>query len=303
MAAGGVVSADANGRRVRELLATASIEVSPRDELAGDGLRGHFPAGSTIFITHPPSADYPRIIAACTRLRKAGFVPVPHIAARRLASMDDAVDFVRRATGDAGVDDVLLIGGDPDRPAGPFRDSLTLLIGGILECHGIERVRFAGYPEGHPHISSKALDTALDTKLRLAKERGLAASIVTQFGFEAAPIERWIAELRLRGVQCPVRVGIAGPAPVVSLAKFAVRCGIRSSLRALARGQTSFARILTEAAPDALIDALAGGETSAGRIDGLHVFTFGGVAHTARWRQAKLDQSRDAIAVSRSSEA
>ncbi len=290
MAAGGVASQEPNARRVRELLATASIEVSPRDELAGDGLRGLLPPGSTVFISHPPSADHSGIVAGCARLRRAGFIPVPHIAARRLASMEDAVDFVRRATGDAGVDDVLLIGGDPDWPAGPFRDSLTLLIGGILECHGVERVRFAGYPEGHPHISTKALDTALDTKLRLAKERGLAASIVTQFGFEPEPIERWIAELRLRGVECPVRVGVPGPARVVSLAKFAVRCGIGSSLGALARGHTAFARILTEAAPDALIDALAGGETNAGRIDGLHVFTFGGVARTARWRQARLDK-------------
>lgn len=288
MAAGSVASSAANAGRVRELLAAASIELSPRDELAGEGLRDLFPPRSTVFISHPPSADYSGIVAACARLRKAGFVPVPHIAARRLASLEDAEDFLRRAAGEADVEDVLLIGGDPDWPAGPFRDSLTLLIGGILECHGIERVRFAGYPEGHPHISAKALDAALDAKLALAKERGLAASVVTQFGFEPAPIERWIAGLRSRGVNCPVRVGIAGPARVVTLAKFAVRCGIGSSLRALARGHTAFARILTEAAPDTLIDALAAGEADAGRIDGLHIFTFGGAARTATWRQAKL---------------
>lgn len=287
MAAGSVRSA-ANAGRVRELIAAASIELSPCDELAGDGLRNLFPPGSTVFISHPPSADYSGIVTACARLRKAGFVPVPHIAARRLASLEDAEDFLRRAAGEAAVEDVLLIGGDPDWPAGPFRDSLTLLIGGILECHGIERVRFAGYPEGHPYISTKALDAALDAKLALAKERGLAASVVTQFGFEPAPIERWIAGLRSRGVNCPVRVGVAGPARVVTLAKFAVRCGIGSSLRALARGHTAFVRILTEAAPDALIDAVAASEATAGRIDGLHVFTFGGVARTAAWRQAKL---------------
>jgi methylenetetrahydrofolate reductase (NADPH) len=286
--AGNSASAEATAGRVRDLLATASIELSPRDEFAGDGLRDLFPPGSTVFVSHPPSADYFSIVAACARIRRAGFVPIPHIAARRLASMEDADDFLRRATDEAGVDDVLLIGGDPDWPAGPFRDSITLLIGGILECHGIERVRFAAYPEGHPHISTKALDAALDAKLTLAKERGLAASVVTQFGFEPAPIARWIAGLRLRGVNCPVRVGVAGPARVVTLAKFAVRCGIGNSMRALARGHTAFARILTEAAPDALIDALAAGESTAGRIDGLHVFTFGGVARTAGWRQAKL---------------
>jgi methylenetetrahydrofolate reductase (NADPH) len=276
---------DRQRRRVAELIAAASIELSPRDELAGDGLCDLFPAGTTVFVNHPASAGYRDIVTACVRLRRAGFVPVPHVAARRLASVEDAVDFLHRATDEADVGDALLIGGDPAWSAGPFRDSLAFLASGLAECHGIERVRFAGYPEGHPNITARVLDTALTAKLALARERGLGASLVTQFGFEAAPIERWMAGLRARGIDCPVEIGVAGPASVVTLAKFAVRCGIGSSLRALARGHTAFARILSEAAPDALIDALVSGEAEAGAIDGLHVFTFGGVRRTAAWVQ------------------
>jgi methylenetetrahydrofolate reductase (NADPH) len=275
-------------RRVVELIGDASIEISPRDKLAGDGLRDLFPPGTPVFINHPSSATYGDIVAACARLRGAGFVPVPHIAARRLGRVEEAVDFLRHATDDAAVDDVLLIGGDPAWPAGPFRDSRALLESGIIESHGIDRVRFAGYPEGHPHINEQALDAALTAKLALARERGLAASLVTQFGFEAVPIESWLARLRSRGIDCPVAVGVAGPANAVTLAKFAVRCGIGSSLRALARGHTAFARILTEAAPDALIETLVAGEAEGSVIDGLHVFTFGGVRRTAMWRQEKL---------------
>ena len=280
--------ADRTRQRVAELIAGASIELSPRDDFAGDALRDLFPPGTTVFVNHPPSATYRDIVAACTRLRRAGFTPVPHIAARRLTNIEEAVDFLRRATDEAEITELLLIGGDPAWPAGPFRDTLTLLASGIVESHGIDRVRFAGYPEGHPQISARSLDRALAAKLALAEERGLAVSLVTQFGFEAAPIENWIAGLRARGIDCPVAVGVAGPASVVTLAKFAVRCGIGSSLRALARGHTAFARILTEAAPDALIDALVAGEAKAGPIDGLHIFTFGGVARTAQWRQEKL---------------
>jgi methylenetetrahydrofolate reductase (NADPH) len=280
--------ADRTRRRVVELVAGASIELSPRDDFAGDALRDLFPPGTTVFVNHPPSATYRDIVAACTRLRRAGFTPVPHIAARRLTNIEEAVDFLRRATDEAEITELLLIGGDPAWPAGPFRDTLTLLASGIVESHGIDRVRFAGYPEGHPQISARSLDRALAAKLALAGERGLAVSLVTQFGFEAAPIENWIAGLRARGINCPVAVGVAGPASVVTLAKFAVRCGIGSSLRALARGHTAFARILTEAAPDALIDALVAGEAETGAIDGLHIFTFGGVARTAQWRQEKL---------------
>jgi methylenetetrahydrofolate reductase (NADPH) len=279
---------EGRAERAAALLREASVEISPHDKHAGDGLRDFFAAGTTVFVNHPASVTPGEIISACVRLRRAGFVPVPHIAARRLKSVDDAVDFLRRATDEAEITDVLLIGGDPDWPAGPFRDSLSLLETGLLECHGLDRVLFAGYPEGHPHITQAALDKALAAKLTLAAQRGLAATIVTQFGFEAPPIRDWIARLRAQGIACPVRIGLAGPASVAALVRFAVRCGVGSSLRALARGHTAFARILTEAAPDALIDGLVAGEGESGAIAGLHIFMFGGVGRTAAWLRQRL---------------
>jgi methylenetetrahydrofolate reductase (NADPH) len=279
---------EARALRMAELLHAASIEISPHDKLAGEGLGDFFAPGRTVFVNHPASATSGEIVAACVRLRRAGFVPVPHIAARRLKSIDDAVEFLRRATDEADIAEVLLIGGDPAWPAGPFRDSLALLESGLLECHGFDRVLFASYPEGHPHITQAALDKALAAKLTLAAQRGLAPAIVTQFGFEAPPIRAWVARLRAQGIACPVRVGLAGPASVASLVRFAVRCGVGSSLRALARGHTAFARILTEAAPDALIDRLVAGEAESEAIDGLHIFMFGGVIRTAAWLQAAL---------------
>ena len=94
---------------------------------------------------------------------------------------------------------VLIIGGD-DSPVGPFRASLDLLATGVVERHGISHVAFAGYPEGHPTIDRRALDAALQAKVALARQRGLDVSLVTQFGFEAAPILRWIASLRAQDI-------------------------------------------------------------------------------------------------------
>ena len=145
---------------------------------------------------------------------------------------------------------------------GPFRASLDLLATGVVERHGIGHVAFGGYPEGHPAIDAHALDAALQAKVALARQRGLGVSLVTQFGFEAEPILRWIAAQRARGIDCPVHVGVAGPATVATLAKFAIRCGIGASLRALARGHTAFARIMAEAGPDRLIDELVAGESA-----------------------------------------
>jgi methylenetetrahydrofolate reductase (NADPH) len=277
---------DRHRRRVAELVAGASIEIWPRDDLAGDKLRGLFPAGTTVFVNHPGSVTHHDIVAACARLRRAGFDPVPHVAARRIASLTQARDFLRRAAGEAAVETMLLIGGDADPPVGPFADALSLLASGVVEHYGLRRIAFAGYPEGHPQISARALDSALRSKLALAQRLGLAPMLISQFGFEAGPIRRWIAGLRAQGILCPIRVGIAGPASVATLAKFAVRCGISASLRALSRGQTAFARILTEANPDALVEALAASEAAAAPIEGLHLFTFGGVRRAAEWVRA-----------------
>jgi len=274
--------------RVKELVAACSIEISPRDEFAGEKLREQFGPGMTVFVNHPGSVTHHDIVAACRRLRHAGFDPVPHIAVRRLASFTQASDFLQRAAGEAAVKTAMIIGGDPDHPVGPFPDAYDLLASGLVGHHGLREVAFAGYPEGHPRIASRALDEALRAKVALARRQGLEVSLVTQFGFDAAPILRWIASLRDQDILCPVRVGIAGPATVATLAKFAVRCGIGASLRALARGHTAFARILAEAGPDALIGALVADEDPRCPIDHLHVFTFGGIRRTAEWIDAYL---------------
>jgi methylenetetrahydrofolate reductase (NADPH) len=292
------------------LLREASIEVSPRDELAGPGLRNLFDPSTTVFVNNPPSVTHHDIVAACKRLVRAGFEPVPHVVARHLASFTQAADFLARVSGEAGVTQILLLGGDAPRPVGPFTSALDVLATGVVERHAITGVAFAGYPEGHPQIATAALDAALLAKIELARARGLDVSVVTQFGFEADPIERWILALRSGGITCPVRIGVAGPASVATLAKFAVRCGIGASLRALAHRHAAFARILTEANPGALIEALAArldAGPPAARVDagppaarldpaaaiGLHIFCFGGVRRTAEWRRRRLSESRD----------
>jgi methylenetetrahydrofolate reductase (NADPH) len=272
-------------QRIIELMGGASLEVSARDPLAGAALADLVAGGTTVFINIAPG-DTPRaIVAAASRLRRAGFRPVPHVAARPLASFTELLDFLSRLAGEAGVDTALVIAGDLDRPAGPFASSFEILSTGLFERHGIRRVGLAGYPEGHPKIGARALADALRLKLGLARQAGLEPFIVTQFGFAAPAILAFIAACRADGIAAPVHVGLAGPASIATLAKFAVRCGIGNSLRQLTSGHAAVARLLTEAGPEAVIHRLAG-EGEGRAIAGLHFFTFGGVGRTARWLSA-----------------
>jgi methylenetetrahydrofolate reductase (NADPH) len=280
---------DGLGRRHRAaaLIAGASIELSPREVLREPALSEWLDPGTTVFVSHPASATHHDIIGACAKLRRAGLKPVPHVAARRLASYTQARDCLHRAASEAGVTRALIVAGDPDRPTGPFAGGVDLLRTGLVEQSGIDEIVLPGYPEGHPHIDARTLLDVLQEKLALARARGLRTSLVSQFAFEPAPIRRWLVWLRAEDILCPVEVGVAGPASIATLAKFAVRCGIGASLRAFGRGHPAFARIMTESGPDRLIEGLVAAEDPEAPIGGLHLFAFGGLRRTAEWIRKK----------------
>lgn len=284
---GAVVAPAAEARRAMvELARGASIELSARDRASEDTLRVALPAGTAVHINHAPGDTHHGVIAAAGRVRRAGLVPVPHIAARYLASFTQLNDCLARAAGEAGVDQVFLVAGDVDRPVGPFDSGLAMLSTGLFQRHGIRRVGLPGYPEGHPKLGQAVLDDALRAKLAFARGSDLETFIVTQFSFEPAPIVDWIGRMRRLGVDAPVRVGLAGPASIATLARFAVRCGVGNSLRVLLGGHSSIARLLVEAGPEPVIRALAEDPATRARIAGLHIFTFGGFKRTSAWLRA-----------------
>jgi hypothetical protein len=133
-----------------------------------------------VYVNHLPSRDLDSL-PALAALRKAGLEPVPHTAARRVASREQVQSFLQSAVKTAGVGKVLLIGGDLAEAAGPYEAAAALLRDRLLADCGIQQVGLAGYPEGHPRIPTTTLRAALDEKLALAREQGLAAYVVTQF--------------------------------------------------------------------------------------------------------------------------
>ena len=275
-------------RQAQALLRGWSIEVSCRDSAALAEAAGHVPPGTDVYLNWIDGDTHHRMVAAAAALHSAGLKPVPHVAVRYLASFTQLQDFLARLAGDAGVNAVLLIGGDRERPIGPFDSSQQALETGLFEKHGIARVGIAAYPEGNPRISPAAVDAALAAKLDYARKAGLAAQVVTQFCFEAEPIAAWLRRLRQSGVTAPVRIGLAGPASITTLMKYALRCGIGNSTRALGIRGTAIARLLTESGPERVIHDLARlfAEDKPLRVDGLHFFSFGGFARTADWARA-----------------
>ncbi len=261
------------------LLLRSSFETTARPQSVAETIDAPLPRDASVYITALPGIGQDAVVAAAIRLRQAGLNPVPHLAARSYARADALDALLRRLTGEAGVSDLLVIGGDIDRAAGPFTSSLDLLESGALERHGIRRVGIAGYPEAHPRIPAEALEAALAAKIAYAKAAGIAVRVVTQFCFAPEPIRHWLKGFSARFPDIPVHVGVAGPARVSTLLKYSIACGIGSSLRALQRNR-GLGKLLVEADPAALLHALAPSEQS---ISQFHFFPFGGIHRTAQW--------------------
>jgi methylenetetrahydrofolate reductase (NADPH) len=272
-----------------------SIEVNPNDPKVVDAALARLDPGTEVFLTWIPGAHPMDLIGPAARLRHAGLIPVPHVAARHIQSAAQLEHLAARFAGDAGVDRVLVIGGDRAAPAGPYDSSLAVMQTEIFQKSGIVRMAVAGFPEGNPNISEIALNEALDSKVMFARSAGLELSIVTQFCFEAEPIVEWLRRIRARGIDLPIRVGLAGPAGLITLARYAMRCGIGNSLRVLTE-KPSFAKLLVEKGPEPIIRGVAssaelGNATSLPfDIAGLHFFVFGGFNKTVEWINAARGQ-------------
>src|SRR6185437_1518020 len=217
------------------LLAAASVEISSHGHQLAE-LREQFTAGTDVTITFLPGDNFRSNVETAMALRRAGFNPVPHIAAREIPSREALNDFVTRLRSEADVRRVLLIAGDVAAAKGPFKSSRDVAATGLLQAHGITRVSIAGHPEGHPYLDPAATFRGLEIWRDWGRETGIRVDIVTQFCFEGAPILKFLGELDARDIELPVTVGLAGPATPATLTKFALRCGIGNSMRAL-RGQ------------------------------------------------------------------
>ena len=281
--------ANATLPQLQALLRGFSIEASSGDA-AIEAAASHLAPGSDVYVNWLPGDHHHRSVAAAAALRKAGLNPVPHVAARYLASLTQLQDFLARLSGEAGVEQALAIGGDREQPVGPFESSLQVLESGLFEKYRIARVGIAGYPEGNPRISTQALANALQAKLDRAARAGLQPYIVTQFCFEAQPIVAWAQALRRQGVTAPIKVGLAGPAGLATLMKFALRCGVGNSIRALSLRGPAIARLLTESGPERVIEDLARAAAADPALGfaGVHFFSFGGFIRTAAWARAAL---------------
>lgn len=267
----------------------ASIEATPRQAATNPGLAGLLPRGTNVYLTDLGTDTMPTAVAAAVRLRVLGYEPVPHIAVRRLPDRATLIEFLARMTGEAGVVDVLVVGGGAGRPAGPYAASIDVLETGLLDRFGITGIGIAGHPEGSPDISAAAIDEALRLKAAFATRTGANLRIVTQFGFDPAGAISWLEGLSTAGFEIPVHLGVAGPAKISTLLRYAAMCGVGPSMKFLKSGTGLLTAIATRYSPEAYVEPIERWHRASLKsvLAGLQVFPFGGFEAAADWLVAR----------------
>ncbi len=281
--------ADARAPRAA-LLRGFSAEITARDRKGLDAAPDILTPGTEVFIAAIPGETVERIVAAAVALRAAKMIPVPHIVARNLESRAQFEDLLNRLVGEAGLDRVLMLGGDRDKSVGPYSSSLELIETGVVQGLGIKKMFIACYPEGHPRVADAVLEQARADKLAVAARQGLDITLVSQFCFDPKPIVALAERMRAQGVTQPFRVGVAGPAEHATLIKYALMCGVGASMRALKERQDLARSVMSGETPAGLLDDVGKAQSAnpALNISGVHFFTFGALAKSAHWAHEQM---------------
>jgi len=266
-----------------------SIEVMPRTAEKVEDFRALLPEGTRVYIAHIEGTPIDDMVATARRLATDGFNVMPHFPARIIKDAATLGDWIARYQGEAGVTQALLLAGGVKDPHGDFHCSLQLMETGLFDKAGFKRLHVAGHPEGNRDIDPSGGDAqvmeALRWKQGFAERTDAEMALATQFAFDAGPIVAWADRLAAEGIMLPIHVGIAGPAKLQTLIKFAIACGVGPSLKVLQKRAMDVSKLLLPYEPTDVVTALA--DHVAANPDSLiraaHFFPLGGIKTNAAW--------------------
>lgn len=266
----------------------ASTEMSPRQVVEKPELLRLVPAGTRLYLTDLGNVGEDDIVRAARTVADAGLVAVPHMAARRYPSLVAFEYRLTRLVAEAGVREVLAVAGEAPTP-GPLTSSVAMIETGLFDRLGIKRIAVAGHPEGAPEISRETIRAFLMRKHELASQSDAEFHIVTQFGFDPQKVSLWLDEIAAWGNRFPVHIGVAGPAKMTTLLKYAAFAGVENSLSFLKKRGGAVVSMLSGYDPETMVGPLelrvqTQPET---RLQQIHVFPFGGLTKTADWLSAR----------------
>ncbi|WP_187431017.1 hypothetical protein ROLI_022050 [Roseobacter fucihabitans] len=274
---------------VAAFLRDYSIEVMPRTAQKVENFQDLLPKGTRVYVAHIEGTPIEEMVATAKRLNAQGYPVMPHFPARIIKDKATLGDWIARYQGEADVKQALLLAGGVSTPHGDFHSSMQLMETGLFDQAGFERLHVAGHPEGNRDIDADGsisnVTAALRWKNDFQTRTDAKMAIATQFAFDAKPIIKWADDLAAQGITLPVHIGIAGPAKLQTLIKFAIACGVGPSLKVLQKRAMDVTKLLLPYEPTEVVAQLAAHKAAHPdfNISHVHFFPLGGIKSNATW--------------------
>lgn len=265
----------------------ASIELSPKQVLDCDNLMDMMPPSTRVYIPDLGVETADSMVTASKKLTEAGYQAIPHFAARRITTKAILELRIRKLIEEADIKEVLIVGGGIPIPHGEFVSTLSLLETGLFDKYDIKSIGVAGHPEGSPDFTDDIALEMLRLKQDLSNRSDAYFHIVTQFGFDAMRFIKWAENIKTLGIDLPVHMGVAGPAKLTTLIKFAAICGIGNSIDFLKKRSSAILTLASGFNPEDIVNPIEQywllDQKNISAIDQIHVFPFGGLKKSSAW--------------------
>ena len=239
-----------------ELVACGSLEMGADAPEDARRIAELLPAGTPVYVNHLPRRELAHTLPALAALAEAGLEPVPHIAARRVGSRAEAQAFLqqavrlRRQQGAA----------DRRRRAGARRPlCATARRCCATACSPTAACSRSGWPAIPKAIRASPPPRSPPRSTRSWRSRGAGPRRLRRHAvlLRAQPHRRILRRPRPPRAGVPVYVGLPGPTNPRTLLRYAQRCGVSASLRALQAQGMGAVRLFTHVDPTEQLTALA----------------------------------------------
>ena len=278
-----------NSEVVKNFLNGYSIEVTPNAAAKIENFAEVLPANTRIYIAHIEGTPFEGMLKTAKKITDEGFTPMPHFPARIIEDKDMLESWLSQYSGEANVQEALLIAGGSKEPAGVYDSSIQIIETELFDKYSFKRLHVAGHPEGNKDIDKDSTHTnvnkALSWKNEYAKRTDAQIAIATQFCFDSGAIIQWANTLIDMNIDLPVHIGIAGPAKLQTLIRYSIECGVGASMKVLQKRAKDITKLLLPYEPTSVISELAEykSQNPDFNIEQVHFFPLGGTKTTANW--------------------
>ena len=278
-----------NSEVVKNFLNGYSIEVTPNAAAKIENFAEVLPVNTRIYIAHIEGTPFDEMLTTAKKITNEGFIPMPHFPARIIEDKDMLESWLSQYSGEANVQEALLIAGVSKEPAGVYDSSIQIIETELFDKYSFKRLHVAGHPEGNKDIDKDSTHTnvnkALSWKNEYAKRTDAQIAIATQFCFDSEAIIQWANSLIDMNIDLPVHIGIAGPAKLQTLIRYSIECGVGASMKVLQKRAKDITKLLLPYEPTSVISELAEykSQNPDFNIEQVHFFPLGGTKTTANW--------------------